>query len=124
MSPVGGVGINLAIHDAVAAANILSGPLLAGSVPESLLAEVQRRLEWPTRMTQRLQLLIQNAVVSNVLQLKQQPTLPRVAKPLWFPVLRRFPPRLIWASRPEHVSPENRIQKSERKFRILNFPTS
>jgi 2-polyprenyl-6-methoxyphenol hydroxylase-like FAD-dependent oxidoreductase len=61
MSPVGGVGINLAIQDAVAAANTLAGPLLANQVAVDDLRRIQRRRELPTRMTQRLQLLIQNA---------------------------------------------------------------
>ena len=78
MSPVGGVGINLAIQDAVAAANILAAPLRSGHVPETVLAEVQKRREWPTRMTQRLQILIQNAVISNVLRLQRQPKAPFV----------------------------------------------
>jgi 2-polyprenyl-6-methoxyphenol hydroxylase-like FAD-dependent oxidoreductase len=55
MSPAGGVGINLAIQDAVAAANLLAKPLLEGSVTEALLARVQRRREFPTRVTQMLQ---------------------------------------------------------------------
>jgi len=105
MSPVGGVGINLAIQDAVAAANILAAPLRAGPVPESVLAEVQKRRAWPTRMMQRLQLFVQNAVISNVLRLKRQPRPPFVAQLLnWFPLLRRLPARLIGMGfRPEHV---------------------
>ena len=67
MSPVGGVGINLAIQDAVAAANILSVPLRLGPVTEAQLRKVQARREWPTRMTQGLQLLIQRRVISSVL---------------------------------------------------------
>jgi 2-polyprenyl-6-methoxyphenol hydroxylase-like FAD-dependent oxidoreductase len=55
MSPAGGVGINLAIQDAVATANLLAGPLREGRVTEALLARVQRRREFPTRVTQRLQ---------------------------------------------------------------------
>jgi 2-polyprenyl-6-methoxyphenol hydroxylase-like FAD-dependent oxidoreductase len=56
MSPAGGVGINLAIQDAVATANLLSGPLRAGPVPEALLARVQLRREFPTRVTQYMQI--------------------------------------------------------------------
>src|SRR5882724_1384089 len=67
MSPVGGVGVNLAVQDAVAAANILAGPLRAGSVGENDLAAVQRRRMFPTRATQRLQIFIQNNVLSRVL---------------------------------------------------------
>jgi 2-polyprenyl-6-methoxyphenol hydroxylase-like FAD-dependent oxidoreductase len=106
MSPVGGVGINLAIQDAVAAANILNKPLRAGPVPESLLAEVQQRREWPTRMTQALQIFIQKRVISNVLQLKQPPRVPLAVKLFdWLPALRRIPGRLIGMGfRAEHVS--------------------
>jgi 2-polyprenyl-6-methoxyphenol hydroxylase-like FAD-dependent oxidoreductase len=55
MSPAGGVGINLAIQDAVAAANLLAGPLREGQVSEELLARVQARREFPTRVTQAMQ---------------------------------------------------------------------
>ena len=72
MSPVGGVGINLAVQDAVAAANILAAPLRDGSVGPEHLQAVQRRRELPIRLTQRLQVLIQNRVI--------RPTLGR-AKP-------------------------------------------
>jgi 2-polyprenyl-6-methoxyphenol hydroxylase-like FAD-dependent oxidoreductase len=59
MSPVGGVGINLAIQDAVAAANMLAGPLREGAVSPRDLAKIQRRRAFPTRLTQRVQALIQ-----------------------------------------------------------------
>ncbi|HXP86655.1 MAG TPA: FAD-dependent oxidoreductase [Bryobacteraceae bacterium] len=62
MSPVGGVGINLAIQDAVAAANILAGPLREGSVSADDLAKIQRRRALPTRITQRVQALIQKRI--------------------------------------------------------------
>ena len=67
MSPVGGVGINLAIQDAVAAANILARAAAEGPVPVELLAKVQRRREWPTRMMQAVQIFVQNRIISNVL---------------------------------------------------------
>ena len=60
MSPIGGVGINLAIQDAVAAANRLAGPLRTGQVGIEVLADVQRRRTFPTRATQRMQLFAQN----------------------------------------------------------------
>ena len=63
MSPAGGVGINLAVQDAVAAANILSRPLRNGSVPESSLALVQRRREFPVRVTQFVQARIHDGLV-------------------------------------------------------------
>jgi 2-polyprenyl-6-methoxyphenol hydroxylase-like FAD-dependent oxidoreductase len=105
MSPIGGVGINLAIQDAVAAANILWEPLRPGPVPLEVLDRVQERREWPTRATQRLQLFIQNRVISNVLALKTTPRPPLAVKLLqWFPVLRRIPARVLGMGfRPEHV---------------------
>jgi len=68
MSPVGGVGINLAIQDAVAAANILAGPLRRGSVSREDLAKVQRRRAFPTRVTQRIQGVIQSRITGRGLQ--------------------------------------------------------
>ncbi len=105
MSPVGGVGINLAIQDAVAAANILALPLRAGAVPEALLRQVQRRREWPTRSMQAVQIFIQTRIISNVLALRRQPRTPLVVKLLnSVPWLRRIPARLIGQGfRPEHV---------------------
>jgi 2-polyprenyl-6-methoxyphenol hydroxylase-like FAD-dependent oxidoreductase len=105
MSPVGGIGINVAIQDAVAAGNILGPALRVGPAPESLLAEVQKRREWPTRMTQRLQVIVQNVIIRNVLQMQQQPRAPFLAKFFnWFPILRRIPARIIGMGfRPEHV---------------------
>jgi len=67
MSPVGGVGVNLAVQDAVAAANILAEPLRAGTTNEADLARVQERREFPTRMIQRGQLVVQNRVITGVL---------------------------------------------------------
>ena len=105
MSPVGGIGINLAIQDAVAAANLLADKLRENRVTESDLAAVQRRREFPTRMTQRFQMFIQQKVISNVLGSAGEiaPPLPlRVLKAV--PWLRRFPARLIGMGiRPEHV---------------------
>jgi 2-polyprenyl-6-methoxyphenol hydroxylase-like FAD-dependent oxidoreductase len=112
MSPVGGVGINLAIQDAVAAANLLWQPLSKGRVPAPQLASVQARREWPTKMMQAVQLFIQKRVISNVLGLTERPK-PPFAVTLFnrFPLLRRFPARLIGLGfRPEHVrSPERRV---------------
>ncbi|MEZ5828800.1 MAG: FAD-dependent oxidoreductase [Hyphomicrobiales bacterium] len=105
MSPIGGVGINLAVQDAVAAANILAGPLKEGKVTEETLREVQKRRQLPTELTQALQIFIQNRVISNVLTMKTQPKPPFVANMLnRFPWLRRLPARLIGMGfRPEHV---------------------
>ena len=105
MSPVGGVGINLAIQDAVAAANLLAAPLREGRVSAEDLARVQRRREWPTRVTQRVQVLVQNRIVRRVLQ-RRRPLRPPPAVRLLarFPRLRRLPGRLIGLGvRPEHV---------------------
>ncbi len=105
MSPVGGVGINLAIQDAVAAANILWEPLRERTVPLEILNKVQERREWPTRAMQRLQLFIQDRVISNVLARKTTPRPPLAVKLLqWFPLLRRIPARILGMGfRPEHV---------------------
>ena len=105
MSPVGGVGINLAIQDAVAAANILAAPLRQGRVTEALLEAVQQRRTLPMRVIQWLQIQIQNNVLSPVLGTQQRPKPPFAAKFLnWFPVLRRIPARLIGMGiRPEHI---------------------
>ena len=105
MSPVGGVGINLAIQDAVAAANILARPLTQGSVSPSHLQKVQWRRELPTRLTQWAQVQIQKRILGRVLG-SSQPTGTPWAIRLFklFPVLRRIPARLIGIGvRPEHV---------------------
>lgn len=105
MSPIGGVGINLAIQDAVAAANILWRPLRDGAVTEAALAAVQARREFPTRVTQRLQLLVQDRIISPVLASRERPKPPAAVRLFdWFPALRRIPARLIGMGvRPEHV---------------------
>jgi 2-polyprenyl-6-methoxyphenol hydroxylase-like FAD-dependent oxidoreductase len=105
MSPIGGVGINLAIQDAVAAANLLAEPLQRGAPAEQELAAVQRRRELPTRMTQRMQLFLQRAVIGRVLASGATPGLAWPVRLLQaFPVLRRIPARLIGMGfRPEHV---------------------
>jgi 2-polyprenyl-6-methoxyphenol hydroxylase-like FAD-dependent oxidoreductase len=105
MSPVGGVGINLAIQDAVAAANLLAAPLRAGRVTTGDLRRVQQRRMLPTRLTQRMQLFMQNRVISRVLGSTEALTPPLAIKLLArFPVLRRIPARLIGMGvRPEHV---------------------
>jgi 2-polyprenyl-6-methoxyphenol hydroxylase-like FAD-dependent oxidoreductase len=105
MSPIGGVGVNLAVQDAVATANILAPRFRAGSVTETDLAAVQRRREWPTRMTQRLQIIAQNRVIGGVLR---GTTTPKPPLPLRLfaklPFLQRIPARLIGMGfRPEHV---------------------
>jgi 2-polyprenyl-6-methoxyphenol hydroxylase-like FAD-dependent oxidoreductase len=105
MSPVGGVGINLAIQDAVATANILARPLTENYVSLSHLQKVQMRREFPTRVTQRVQVLVQERILSTVLGTRESfraPWFMRLFK--IFPMLRRIPARLIGIGvRPEHV---------------------
>jgi 2-polyprenyl-6-methoxyphenol hydroxylase-like FAD-dependent oxidoreductase len=105
MSPIGGIGINLAIQDAVAAANILAPRLLQGTVNEDDLRAVQRGREFPTRATQQLQLFVQNRVIGQVLQSTGKLSPPLAVRLLaQWPLLRRIPARLIGLGfRPEHV---------------------
>jgi 2-polyprenyl-6-methoxyphenol hydroxylase-like FAD-dependent oxidoreductase len=110
MSPVGGVGINLAIQDAVAAANILAAKLSTGSLGDRDLHAVQRRRQFPTRATQRLQVLLQNRVIRRVLASVQPLTVPWPLRLMQRgPFLRRIPARVIGMGfRPEHVrTPES-----------------
>jgi 2-polyprenyl-6-methoxyphenol hydroxylase-like FAD-dependent oxidoreductase len=106
MSPIGGVGINLAIQDGVAAANILGAKLLRGVCSEADLQAVQRRRYFPTWATQRLQVVIQNNVIRGVLARSGTPKLPWPLKLLrHFPILRRIPARIVsMGFRPEHVT--------------------
>jgi 2-polyprenyl-6-methoxyphenol hydroxylase-like FAD-dependent oxidoreductase len=105
MSPVGGVGINLAIQDAVAAANLLHEPLHNRTVSEADLARVERRRALPTRVIQRVQILVQNRVIANVLAGRgtlRPPLLLRAMGRLL--LFRRLAARLIGIGvRPEHV---------------------
>jgi 2-polyprenyl-6-methoxyphenol hydroxylase-like FAD-dependent oxidoreductase len=105
MSPVGGVGSNLAIQDAVAAADLLAKPLREGKVTTQDLRRVQRRREWPTRLTARLQVFVQDRVIRRVLGSRRPLGLPWPLRLLRsFPPLRRIPARLIGIGfGPEHV---------------------
>ena len=110
MSPVGGVGINLAIQDAVAVANILAPKLAATNFSDRDLAAVQRRREFPTRATQKLQVAIQNKVIRRVLSSSRPLSVPWVLKLMQkWPALRRIPARVIGMGfRPEHIrTPES-----------------
>jgi 2-polyprenyl-6-methoxyphenol hydroxylase-like FAD-dependent oxidoreductase len=104
MSPVGGVGVNLAIQDAVATANILAPHLRAGMQDDDDLAAVQRRREWPMRATQHLQGIIQNQILNRPpegLPTRLPLSMRLIAK---LPLLRRLPARLFGLGvRPEHV---------------------
>ena len=96
MSPVGGVGINYAIQDAVVAANILAAPLKSGNITESSLAEVQRRREWPVRVVQRMQSMMQNNLLAKVLASEGSTRVPWIVRLLFrIPILRDLPTRLI-----------------------------
>ena len=105
MSPAGGVGINLAVQDAVAAANILTEPLVRRQVGEQDLAKVQRRRQWPTRATQRLQVILQRRVINRVLTGTGRLRVPAVLRLFQrFPWLRGLPARLVGIGlRPEHI---------------------
>jgi 2-polyprenyl-6-methoxyphenol hydroxylase-like FAD-dependent oxidoreductase len=110
MSPIGGVGINLAVQDAVAAANILSPAFARGeniniNIDERL-PQVQKRREFPTRMTQALQLFAHKRFLNRALSI--QAPIRRLPLPLWllqhFPILRRIPARMVGMGfRPEHI---------------------
>lgn len=109
MSPVGGVGINLAIQDAVAAANILWKPLKDGTLTTFDLAKVQHRRTLPTRVTQRLQVLAQNRFAQPVLRSTKSLEVPWALRVIdRTPLLQRIPARIVGVGvRPEHVqSPE------------------
>jgi 2-polyprenyl-6-methoxyphenol hydroxylase-like FAD-dependent oxidoreductase len=107
MSPVGGVGINLAIQDAVAAANVLFEPLRDGQLALDHLRRIQKRREWPTRVTQGLQVAVQRRIIARVL-VETGPLKPPLAVRLLakIPYLRRIPARIVGLGiRPEHVDP-------------------
>ncbi|MGE0254098.1 MAG: FAD-dependent oxidoreductase [Alphaproteobacteria bacterium] len=105
MSPVGGVGINLAIQDAVAAANILAAPLRDGRATRGHLAAVQARRTFPVRVTQAMQVAVQKRVISRVLRADAALTPPFFLRLLdAVPPLRRLPARLVGMGiRPEHI---------------------
>ncbi|HEV3206113.1 MAG TPA: FAD-dependent oxidoreductase [Terriglobales bacterium] len=105
MSPIGGVGINLAIQDAVAAGNIVGPKLQQGTVSEDTLRDLQRRRTFPTWATQRLQLAVQNNVIRRVLDSTKPLSVPWSVRLLdRSPWLRRIPARLIGLGfRPERV---------------------
>ncbi len=113
MSPVGGVGINLAIQDAVATANILVKPLMEKRVMLEDLRKVQKRREFPTRFTQRIQVLVQNRILQPLLSSHDIPKPPFFLRILdRFPALRRLPAYVLGVGiRPEHIqTPE--VQKN------------
>jgi 2-polyprenyl-6-methoxyphenol hydroxylase-like FAD-dependent oxidoreductase len=104
MSPAGGVGINLALQDAVATANLLALKLRAGPVSVADLEDVQRRREWPTRLIQLMQVFVHRYVVTGH-ESKHRDSLPIFVRFLqWFPSLQSWPARFIGIGpRPEHI---------------------
>jgi 2-polyprenyl-6-methoxyphenol hydroxylase-like FAD-dependent oxidoreductase len=111
MSPIGGVGINLAVQDAVAAANILAEPLRGGTIGDDVLQQVQNRREFPTRVTQRIQIFMQNNVIGSALASQGELKPPLLLRLLRnFPLLRRVPARVLGLGvRPEHIRTPERV---------------
>jgi 2-polyprenyl-6-methoxyphenol hydroxylase-like FAD-dependent oxidoreductase len=120
MSPIGGVGVNLAVQDAVATANLLASKLANGCPPEDELDAVRRRREFPVRMTQRVQVVAQNSIVSAALKPGNQP--------LKVPLVMRLVTAVPWLQgvtarfvgigfRPEHVQSKDSTGHNERTLR-------
>jgi 2-polyprenyl-6-methoxyphenol hydroxylase-like FAD-dependent oxidoreductase len=112
MSPIGGVGVNLAVQDAVAAANILAGPLAAGRLTTDDLDAVQRRRTFPMKVIQRIQVTVQERILDRVLGDDRPITAPwQVRLFNTFPFLRRIPARVVGMGvRPEHIrTPARRV---------------
>ncbi len=109
MSPVGGVGINLAVQDAVAAANILAGPLSDGTLTSEHLDAIQRRRAPAVRIIQRIQVMAQNLLLAPALASASLPSVPFPIKLMQvFPVLQRIPARVIGLGfRREHIRTPN-----------------
>jgi 2-polyprenyl-6-methoxyphenol hydroxylase-like FAD-dependent oxidoreductase len=104
MSPAGGVGINLAVQDAVATANLLGPKLKAAQISLADLEQVQDRREWPTRVIQAMQAFVHRHVVTGR-ESRSGDSLPLIVRLLqWFPALQTLPARFIgMGPRPEHV---------------------
>ena len=105
MSPIGGVGVNVAIQDAVAAANILAAPLREGRLTNDYLQQVQRRRTFPMKVIQKMQLTVQNRLIDPLLDSSKPMKAPWAMKLFnIFPFLRRIPARIVGIGvRPEHV---------------------
>lgn len=96
MSPVGGVGINYAVQDAVVAANILAAPLKSGRIQVGDLAKVQHEREWPTKVIQAIQSTLQNRVLATALGSQTPLTIPWYVRAFFgIPVLRDIPARIL-----------------------------
>ncbi len=105
MSPIGGVGVNIAVQDAVAAANRLAAPLKAGTASDDDLRAIQKRRTFPVRFTQALQLTMQKRIIGRALASTERLKPPLLFKLFdMFPILQRIPGRLLAVGvRPEHV---------------------
>jgi 2-polyprenyl-6-methoxyphenol hydroxylase-like FAD-dependent oxidoreductase len=105
MSPIGGVGVNIAIQDAVAASNLLAAPLRENRLKDSDLAAVQARRMFPARATQAMQVAVQKGIIAPALANTGEVKVPfAITLMQWFPILRRIPARLTGTGvRPEHV---------------------
>jgi 2-polyprenyl-6-methoxyphenol hydroxylase-like FAD-dependent oxidoreductase len=105
MSPIGGVGVNLAVQDAVAAANRLAAPLARGSIDESVLAAIQKRREFPTKVTQGAQIAVQKRLIDPLLNTDKPLRAPWLLKLLSsIPLLRTIPAYVVGVGvRPEHI---------------------
>jgi 2-polyprenyl-6-methoxyphenol hydroxylase-like FAD-dependent oxidoreductase len=108
MSPIGGVGVNVAVQDAIAAANILAVPLREDRLTTDHLAQVQKRRTFPMQVIQKMQLTVQNRLIDRLLDAQKPFEAPAIMKLFnYFPLLRRLPARLVGIGvRPEHVRTE------------------
>ena len=117
MSPAGGVGINLALQDAVATANLLAGKLRTRPVSLVELEEVQRRREWPTRVIQRIQVFIHHNVVTGRSSGNDDKLPFFIRLFVWFPSLRALPARMIgMGPRPEHICSPVGVASQDSRF--------
>jgi 2-polyprenyl-6-methoxyphenol hydroxylase-like FAD-dependent oxidoreductase len=105
MSPIGGVGVNVAVQDAIAAGNILAAPLREGRLTTDHLAQVQKRRTFPMKVIQGMQVAVQQNIIDKILSSDQPITAPWTVKLFnWFPFLQRIPARVVGIGvRPEHV---------------------
>ena len=105
MSPIGGVGVNVAVQDAIAAANILSAPLREGRLTDEHLAQVQKRRTFPMKVIQGMQVAVQQNIIDKVLSSDRPIKAPWTARMFnWLPFLQRIPARVVGIGvRPEHV---------------------
>jgi 2-polyprenyl-6-methoxyphenol hydroxylase-like FAD-dependent oxidoreductase len=105
MSPIGGVGVNVAVQDAIAAANILAAPLREKRLTSDHLAAVEKRRTFPMKVIQSMQLTVQNRLIDRLLDSNMPFEAPTVLKLFnWLPFLRRIPARIVGVGvRPEHI---------------------